>query len=127
MSKMNKFGFTFFLSIYITLINEIRPTNGWTYLPELADALTPAVCALLAHITVLIIAIMRLPSEEQVKTWVTVFYQKWEIKRQLKDPMLDVEYKDKLHKRYHQLSEVRLDAFAEVETAKSEDTNKQDD
>lgn len=76
MSKVSKFDFVFFVALWVNLINYFKPTAGWPYFPDVIDALVPAVGALGSHVTMLAIMALKLPTEDQVRTWATLRSQK---------------------------------------------------
>lgn len=111
MSQTSKYDYLFFVAFWVSVINHFKPEAGWSVMPEVFDALVPAIGAYFSHLTMLVKTAFKPPTEQQIRTWMAVYFQKREIKKQLDDPMHDVEYQTALKQRYALLSKTKLDSI----------------
>ncbi|PMG31893.1 hypothetical protein BCU94_06885 [Shewanella sp. 10N.286.52.C2] len=101
-----QFGFAFFLSLYVQLLEQVKPATDWPVIPEFCNAVSPAAAAFFAHLTVLLLVLLQLPSETELRTKVQIWKKRRKINKKLKDPTVGESVKDNLRT---QLDELHLD------------------
>lgn len=106
-----QYGFAFFLTLYVQIIDTLRPESGWPFLPEFFHAVSPAFAALVAHLTVLGIVLLDLPTESQLRTRVQIWNKRKRISNKLNDPTISTTIKDQLRVQLEQLHLTELNSY----------------